>query len=208
MILLCLISVLSCKKGENDTPKKQLLFPLSVGNTWDYGEIKFKITDKYSIKHNHKTIDVYSFGQIIGDDSIAFNYKGLYSYDEFGNIYCNGGTLPMDTLHISSLYLKDTCVAKDSWVFYQVVTTGVYSKKLTNVEVNDTVEMICTSSDTLISIPLGKFRCKVFMYSFPDDADTRSFEFYYSRGVGLIKMMVKVNGIIRSTTILKSFHLN
>lgn len=207
MVLLTLFVIMSCEKEKNDSINEQLLLPLSVGNIWDYGNFKLKITDKYTINYMNENIEVFSLGRIIDEDSVFLNHKNLFSYDAMGNIYCNGATITSDTLHMKSLYLNNNCNENEFWDYYQVVATG-QSTQVTDVEINDTVDMICFTIDSIISIPLGQFKCNGFVYSFSDDDDIRSYECYYSKGVGLVKQIVKINGVAFQTSTLQSYLLN
>lgn len=183
--------------------RNDLLIPLAVGNTWNYGGTASSVIDnKYQIIYNNETINVFTFGNSQYDD------RFLLSYDSFGNIYCNGATIPLDTLHTKTLYLSDTCPAGTIWDCFQVVVSGSSATSVDTVEILRTLSKKCFVSDTIITIPLGQFHCKGFRYSFPDDSDTREYVDFYSKGVGLIKHITNVNNVKRDSAILKSYYIN
>lgn len=198
--MICLMGILlvSCE-DTNSVDQKNLYFPLAVGNTWQYGASTWKIENMYSIVYNDTSYQTYCLGMYT-DEVLENNAKYLFSYDAVGNIYSYGGFSPVDTLYFHNMYINDTCKIGHKWTcFVAYANEGDVKSALVN--------MTCTVADTLISTAIGDFHCKGFRYDYNNESYKISNFLYFSKGVGMIESITKINGIATKTLKITEYNV-
>ena len=154
---ILMIFVSSCKNDDPTNEQQKPLFPLNVGNSWTYddttpyGTTQVKMNILYSYTIDGKTgfaLSEYKTGEPIS----------LFKNDKDGNLVEN--LFNKDKFVHSTILYKKNVKKGDSWIYKSAVyTNGDYSK----YEIEERI-MTCIVSDTLITTPVGNFRCVGFLF--------------------------------------------
>lgn len=190
-IIYCLlVSVLlilsSCKKENNPTQSEQTptetLFPLAVGNTWQYidttfnsdGSIMhisnpqiFKVSSKTTIKYQGKDLEVYVWGAGgSSDDYLRSEADGIYEYNP-------------DPKPLRVLYFKHSFVVgekfRGGFIGHDYFSAHGDSAYIAY----DSIET-CMSNNEIIKTPAGTFNCTVLQHTTSEDL----IKHYYAKNIG------------------------
>ena len=188
-IIYCLlVSVLlilsSCKKENNPTQSEQTptetLFPLAVGNTWQYidttfnsdGSIMhisnpqiFKVSSKTTIKYQGKDLEVYVWGAGgSSDDYLRSEADGIYEY--------NPDPKPLRVL----------CF-KHSFAVGEKFKGGSIDRVPWDTTIYYDFTQKCISNNETIKTPVGTFTCTVLQ----GDSLSYPSKHYYAKNIGEVK---------------------
>ncbi|PIP78126.1 MAG: hypothetical protein COW85_05395 [Ignavibacteria bacterium CG22_combo_CG10-13_8_21_14_all_37_15] len=213
-VILIPLLMMSCKKENPVVPepvKLEPLFPLSLGNYWIYRGYELNADGtggRPSLWKLGFIIDD-TVTQVINGESIL-NYKLFIcdstlkpSYDKPGNfegsklVYQNGngfyyaGTEKYDTVKMSfnDLIFPYTPKKDESltWHYFYYSNVG----NLFNIPDDAVTQYKCVSTDSLLTTPLGDFRCAVYKMVILDFEPLFRDEVYYfiKPGIGIVGMV-------------------
>ena len=214
VILLLIVFIQGCDSTEPPIVENEPLIPLDVGNYWLYREYELNSDGTGGIPALKK------FGFIIDDtlsqtinDIRVTNYKLFNCGEELEPYYDKPGSFEgskllyqsIEGIYYSGIEKYDTLkmayndlifpypVIKDQsvsgHVFYYS-TLGNYS----NVPDDAITNYTCVSTDSLITTPLGAFRCIVYKMAYADFEPLFSNEVYYfiKPGLGIVGLVEMV----------------
>lgn len=204
LVLIVATCVLySCQKEDIEISYNVLL-PLNTMNEWKYIDTTFH----YYSGVTEADTSIISFVNYYKIDNVeGYTYKtyekgkpiSLLNNDKSGNL--EEFFLASDTLVFNTIRYKLDVKKGDVWKF----KTAVYSDNdYSNAEVRE-FEMICITSDTIISTPCGDFSCIGYQYSPTSGSDI--FIQYYSINVGWIQSLHFEEGNLFRKKVLADYTL-
>jgi len=214
LLLLIVISLLSCKKETESETKQSLIQPLGVGYYWEFVDSTFSdigtlinvdtsrlsITGNAQIAYNHTTLDLYFW-------SWSFNpkYIWLCNYDTKGFYFYGGKTDNGTYIYGKSLSVKYPVNINESWnnIKYSYSQIGDSSFFF----ISDTVSYKCEAIHEEFLTGVGPFNCYKISYSHNQNDLQYKTYLYYSLDIGYVGMIDKQNGITRFKKTLISYSL-
>jgi len=180
--LISLIS--SCKKEADEPGKTNVIMPIKTGNSWTYKATTYQsnqttidtVLMSIGEKVNIKGVTGYLFNQ--GEAPKHANFIGIN--DSEGNLISVGGISDVDTLIAPSVVFKINVKAGEEWNYTAV--SSLYDKGTFE---QNTLTLKCISIDTLVTTPLGIFKCKLFEEKRNSGDDT--FRNFYADNIGMIR---------------------
>lgn len=205
VLFLITLSVLS-SCDDKTTEINDDLFPMNVGNVWKYK------SDTYIfegiVRQDTFVREIKSIVSIGGKDYFKFyeNLRSndaaiLYSTDDFGNVVTMGGISDCDTLMDSSVRFRKSVKAGDEWSYNFL---DFNEDRLEFQKENVVVR--CLNADTLISTPLGEFKC--ILYDIPMYANYYNVHYFLARNIGIVEIDYYVDGWLESQDQLIYYRLN
>jgi hypothetical protein len=206
--ILSITLLISCEKEDNQATDK--IWPLETGNYWVYVDSstssgnwrvdtsKWTMTEPVTI--GNKTYYAVSIAHRFSNYENGL--KWLYEYSG-GDIVSVGAVTLSDTLIAKSVIFKNTKTVNEKWSFYQVTYSdddGPY--------VRDTLEMTLKGVGELTHARFGLLKYRMYSYSFNIGEDIRYSELYFADNIGLIKTIIKENGIVISKSELIEYRVN
>ncbi|MDP3682385.1 MAG: hypothetical protein Q8S01_00490 [Ignavibacteria bacterium] len=213
-VVLISLLMMSCKKENPVVPepvKLEPLFPLNLGNYWLYrgynlnadGTVRslclwkfgFVIDDTVTQVINGESILNYKLFRC--DSTLKPFYNKPGSFDGSKLIYQNGngfyyaGTEKYDTVKISfnDLIFPYTSKMNETLTGHYFYYSNVGN--LFNIPDDAVTQYICVSTDSLLTTPLGDFRCAVYKMVTLDFEPLSRAEVYYfiKPGLGIVGMV-------------------
>jgi hypothetical protein len=192
LIVFLSFLIFSCGKEES---KIIQIMPIAEGNTWKY----------QNTNHSYNEIDTSTIE--IGNEFTINGHKGfligssyLIRSDEQGNTIQVAAFSENDTIISESIIYKCNINKGESYDYHMIISS---SSSLDFEE--RTVVKTCIAVDTLISTPVGEFKCIVFEHS-PDNGGN-IFKDFMSKNVGRIKSERYEGGNLFSSSILIEYEL-
>lgn len=208
----------SCGKDKNpvkpDENSNEELFPLKVGNTWQYidtmytenGDFlyaetsKLGITGSAEINYATNKVKVYYWNWYNMGTNQPRDEKWLASVENSSLYFYGGRYFDVDFVFFKSLQFKYPVSVNETW------KRSVFSSNSSDstFEYAGDLDMSCISINEKLKTPYGEFNCIVYHYkttSLYGDADAY---FYASKGYGYVGLIVKTNGIVTFKKLLKS----
>ena len=214
LFFLCLIF---CNCSDDSNPvinekELEVIQPLEVGNEWNYidssfnaiGEFigisysKLMITGSSTIKLNNKNKLVYYWNWFDNNNEQPESSKWLCGNRGDG-FYFYGFITENDTVYFEpTLYAKYPIDNNDEWNYYSYM---YFQDQDTSYLYKDTLLQTCISTNKILNTPSGKLDCIVYRYEGGFFSET---EMYFSKGLGYVASIGKINGVIRFKKVLNS----
>ncbi len=195
-VLLLVALLLSCGilefENEQDSPK--VLFPLAVGNYWEYeytylgtifDTLRYDVVQRIEVPISDTTYISYAFNLVPFHDG-APEFYWLYRNGKNG-FYLMGGISEVDTLYINELQRPFPFKAGDT--FLEPRLSFSYSRH--HFYHSDTLKVTLIDTEREITTPAGTFNCYVYKFTvefFEEGVPFTAWDYYqyYRPGIGLI----------------------
>lgn len=178
LIPLLLITLVACKKSDSteDPASVPSLFPLKIGNTWN-----FKSTKMDTVITNH-------FNKVIKDTTLLDETWAVLTYDNAVN------SILKNKLDGLWFVIPTKSTSGNTAILYYKYPVASGTQYMTPDSVNVTV----VSTNESVTVPMGTFACYHYTMRY---ANKEVYQEYFCPGTGLVKIeKFYVNGAI---TVLK-----
>ena len=212
----------SCNKEDNpvksDEVNNQELFPIKVGNNWEYtdtmytenGEFlytetsKLGITGSEEINYMGSKVKVYFWNWYNMNTNQPRNEKWLVAVENSSLYFYGGRYFDEDFIYLKSLHFKYPVSVNESW------QTRIYSSNSSDstFEYVGDLSIDCISTSEKLKTPYGELVCVVYHYETISSYGAADAYCYYSKGIGYVGLIVKTNGIVTYKKLLKSKSLS
>ncbi|GAF05832.1 hypothetical protein [Saccharicrinis fermentans] len=210
-LLSLMFIVTSCTK-DDEVLKKDVFYPLSVGNKWTY--------EIYNANNNLSTEE--QFFSVVKDTILIseselyeafivetyttsednYKWKIFQGHDSNSNLVQYGAQVQGASIIDKSIQFRKNVKTGDSWNYNHLVYNeedGIRS---------DVNEMECIKLDTTITTKAGTFTCIKYYDKFKRRESSNEKNLYYiNPEVGLIRYTLIYNGKVLIETSLKEYHI-
>ncbi len=192
--LLLLTLLLGCGilefENEQDTP--YVLFPLAVGNYWEYeytylgslyDTLRYEVVKQVEVPINDTTFTSFAFNLVPFPEG-APEYYWLFRNGDEGT-YLMGGISDVDTLYMNALQVPFPAETGTSFLEPGLV----FSYSELRFYHNESKVVTLIDTDREITTPAGTFSCYVFKFWVSNGYDViKGWDYYqyYNPGIGLV----------------------
>ncbi|MGQ1948693.1 hypothetical protein ACT3CD_16500 [Geofilum sp. OHC36d9] len=211
-VLVFILILASCSKDDDVVIKKEIFFPLSVGNEWKYdifnvnaeqnlSEHTFSVAKDTSISKDNKEYNFFVVESYRSSNQ-ENNWNIFWGHDDDGNLLQYGARVNATSIFDMSIQYKKNVNVGDIWNYNHLIYNEEDGLR---AEAN---EIECVQLDTIIETSAGEFTCIKYYDKFKryEEDDEKRF-FYVDPKVGLIKFTLIYNGEIESEMSLKEYSI-
>ncbi len=211
LIIICVISIFSCKKEEDYQNSFAVIQPLQVGYSWKYLDTNFSNTGN-PVSKDTTFLSITGIHQVNIDGTDVTLYEWSWNWMPHLKLLCNNdvggfyfyGSKTDTRINIldKNLYVKFPILPNESWSSSDYLSRNFIDS--TALYVIDDVTKRCESTNEIFNTKAGAFKCYK-IHSTEKNTDTYT---YYSPGIGYVGCIQMTDGKIVYTKTLVSYNLS